>query len=262
MTHWRKLTAGVAIALACLLGVAAPVAAKPGDHRKLDRKLNDRANRGGSGTSRVIVTLKPGWDASGDFKSVGGRLGRRLGLINGQVVELPNWLLKRLADSPAVESIVWDRPTSGDMKTASITVGARSVREDLGYDGAGVGVAIIDSGVTNWHDDLTYQGSNSAVRVVGGQRVAKFVDFVNSRTTSYDDYGHGTHVAGIIAGNGYDSSGGRAGIAPGAHLVSLKVLDESGSGYISDVIAAIDWAVQNKTAYNIRVINLSVGAHR
>ncbi len=260
MTHWRKLTAGVAIALACLLGVAAPVAAKPGDHRKLDRKLNDRANRGGSGTSRVIVTLKPGWDASGDFKSVGGRLGRRLGLINGQVVELPNWLLKRLADSPAVESIVWDRPTSGDMKTASITVGARSVREDLGYDGAGVGVAIIDSGVSNWHDDLTYQGSNSAVRVVGGQRVAKFVDFVNNRTTSYDDYGHGTHVAGIIAGNGYDSSGGRAGIAPGAHLVSLKVLNESGSGYMSDVIAAIDWAVQNKTAYNIRVINLSVGA--
>ena len=94
MTHWRKLTAGVAIALACLLGVAAPVAAKPGDHRKLDRKLNDRANRGGSGTSRVIVTLKPGWDASGDFKSIGGKLGRRLDLINGQVVELPNWLLE------------------------------------------------------------------------------------------------------------------------------------------------------------------------
>ena len=158
-------------------------AAKPGDHHKLDRKLNDRADRGGSGTSRVIVTLKPGWDASGDVRNLGGRLGRRLGLINGQVVELPNWLLRKLADSPAVESIVWDRPTSGDMKTAAVSVGARSVREDLGYDGAGVGVAIIDSGVANWHDDLTYQGANSAVRVSNGQRVAKFVDFVNGRTT-------------------------------------------------------------------------------
>jgi serine protease AprX len=240
--------------------MAAPAAAKPGDHRKLDRKLNDRADRGGSGTSRVIVTLKPGWDASGDFRGVGGRLGRRLGLINGQVVELPNWLLRKLADSPAIERIVWDRPTHGDMKTAAVSVGARSVREDLGFDGAGVGVAIIDSGVTNWHDDLTYRGANSSVRVVNGQRVARFVDFVNGRTTAYDDYGHGTHVAGIIGGNGYDSSGARAGIAPGSHLVSLKVLDANGSGYISDVIAALDWAVQNKTAYNIRVINLSVGA--
>ena len=72
VTHWRKLTAGAALAVACLLGMAAPVAARPGDHHKLDRKLNNRADRGGSGTSRVIVTLKPGWDASGDIKKVGG----------------------------------------------------------------------------------------------------------------------------------------------------------------------------------------------
>jgi serine protease AprX len=260
VTDWRKLTAGAAIALTCLLGVAASAAAKPGDHHKLDRTLNDRANRGGSGTSRVIVMLNPGWDASGDYEKMGAKLGRRLGLINGQVVELPNWLIRKLADSPAVASIRWDRPTSGQMKTAAVTVGARSVQQDLGYDGAGVGVAIIDSGVTPWHDDLTYNGSKLSVRVVGGQRVAKFVDFVNGRTTAYDDYGHGTHVAGIIAGNGYDSLGARAGIAPAAHLVSLKVLNDHGAGYISDVIAALDWAVQNKTAYNLRVVNLSVGA--
>jgi len=251
--------AGTAIAVACLLGAAAPVAAKPGDHYKLDRKLNDRADRGGSNTSRVIITLKPGWDGSNDFKQY-GRLGRKLGLVNGQVVELPNWLLRKVADLPMVESIHWDRPTGGQMNRASITVGARSVQTDLGWDGAGVGVAVIDSGVANWHDDLTYHGSNPAVRVVNGQRVAKFVDFVNGRTTAYDDYGHGTHVAGIIAGNGYDSYGDKAGIAPAAHLVSLKVLDEQGGGYVSDVIAALDWAVQNKTAYNIRVVNLSVGA--
>ena len=93
-----------------------------------------------------------------------------------------------------------------------------------------------------------------------GQRVAAFVDFVNGRTSPYDDNGHGTHVAGIIAGNGFDSLGVRAGIAPDAHLVSLKVLDQNGRGVISNVIAALDWAVANKAAYNIRVINLSVGA--
>ena len=83
---WRKFLAGTALTLACLLGATASAAAKPGDHPKLDRKLNDRAAKGGSGTSRVIVTLKPGFDASADYKKVGGKLGRRLNLINGQVV--------------------------------------------------------------------------------------------------------------------------------------------------------------------------------
>lgn len=246
--------------LACTLGFASPGFAKPDDHSKLDQKLNGRTKHGGGGTSRVIVMLKPGWDASADFKKNTVKFGRKLGLINAQVVEIPNALLRKLADSPAVESIHWDRPTQGHMNRAAVAIGARSVQDDLGLDGAGVGVAIIDSGITSWHDDLTYDGANSAVRQVGGQRVVKFVDLVNGRTTPYDDYGHGTHVAGIIAGNGYDTYGARAGVAPAAHLVSLKVLNAQGSGYISDVIAALEWATQNRAAYNIRVINLSVGA--
>ena len=121
-------------------------------------------------------------------------------------------------------------------------------------------MAVIDSGITDWHDDLGYTGSSSNVRVVNGQRVTGFVDFVNGVPNAYDDNGHGTHVAGIIAGNGYDSYGAYAGIAPAAHLVSLKVLDRDGRGVISDVIAAFEWTVVNRAAHNIRVINLSVGA--
>ena len=86
----------------------------------------------------------------------------------------------------------------------------------------------------------------------------RFVDLVNGRPAPYDDYGHGTHVAGIIAGNGYDSGGARSGIAPGARLTVLKVLDGSGRGRISDVIAALDYVVANKDALNIRIVNLSV----
>jgi serine protease AprX len=175
-------------------------------------------------------------------------------------VELPNKVLRRLADHPSVQSIHHDRPTAGEMNRAASTVGARLAQAYYGYTGAGVGVAVIDSGITAWHDDLTHIGWNSSVRVVEGQRVSKFVDFVNDRTAPYDDNGHGTHVAGIIAGNGFDSLGARAGIAPSAHLVSLKVLDSDGAGVISDVIAALDWTVANRTAHNIRVVNLSVGA--
>ncbi len=123
---------------------------------------------------------------------------------------------------------------------------------EFGYDGSGVGVAIIDSGVTPWHDDLA--------DAAGAMRVDRFVDFVGGRCDPYDDYGHGTHVAGIIAGNGFDSGGARAGIAPGAHLIVLKALDGTGRGHISDVIAALDYAVAQRQALNIRVINLSVAA--
>ena len=127
--------------------------------------------------------------------------------------------LGALASLPGVQ---WRQPRPARPRHAGANRAPRSaprwVAENLGVDGAGVGVAIIDSGVRAWHDDL------------GGNRVVHFVDFVNFQPLPYDDYGHGTHVAGIIAGNGYDSGGARRGIAPGAHLVVLKVLDGDGDG--------------------------------
>ncbi len=251
--------AGLAVTLVCLFGGATTtLAAGPSRHVKLDRKLNDRAAT--SGTSRVIVMMKPGWTADSEATKLGGRFGRRLALINGQVIELSNTQLRRLADYPGVARIVHDRPIGGEMNRVALTVGARDVQQILGFTGAGIGVAVIDSGVTGWHDDLSYRGMSKRVQTSGGQRIARFVDFVGGLTAPYDDNGHGTHVSGIIAGNGYDTRGARAGIAPDAHLVSLRVLDQHGRGVISNVIAALDYAVANKALYNIRVINLSVGA--
>jgi serine protease AprX len=250
---------GLTLTIVCLFGAATSDAAgKTGRHAKLDRKLNDRATR--VGTSRVIVLMKPGWTADAEATRLGGRFGRRLGLINGQVLELSNRVLEKLADHPGVDRIVYDRPIGGEMNRVALTVGARDVQQKLGYTGAGIGVAVIDSGVAAWHDDLTHQGRSRLVQSSGGQRVVNFVDFVGGLATPYDDNGHGTHVSGIIAGNGYDTRGARAGIAPEAHLVSLRVLDRNSRGVISNVIAALDYAVANKARYNIRVINLSVGA--
>ena len=250
--------AGLALLLAALFGFASPAAAAPGDHPKLDGPLNKRAKQALGGRSRVIVVFNSEWDSAEARKF--GKLGRRLNLIGAQVLELPNGQLKRLANHPAVRSIHHDRPFTGTMNRITLATGASSVQRLLGYTGAGVGVAVLDSGVTPWHDDLQYNGGSPAVRTNGGQRVAAFVDFVGGQPAAYDDYGHGTHVSGIIAGNGYDSSGIRAGMAPDAHLVSLKVLDGNGRGVISNVIAALDYIVANKNAHNIRVANLSVGA--
>jgi serine protease AprX len=147
--------------------------------------------------------------------------------------------------------VLLDRPVESVAERTGATIGATVVRQEFGYDGTGIGVAVIDSGITPWHDDLSGEG---------GQRVVRFVDFVNGETTAFDDNGHGTHVAGVIAGNGFDSGGARTGIAPGANLTVLKVLDNQGKGHISDVIAALDYVVANKDALKIRVVNLSVAA--
>src|SRR5205814_92247 len=121
-----------------------------------------------------------------------------------------------------------------------------------------VGIAVIDSGVTSWHDDLTVNGGGSYP--YGNQRVAKFVDFVNGQSLPYDDNGHGSHVAGTILGNGADSNGDKAGMAPRASLVSLKVLDANGQGHVSSIISALNWVVANAKTYNVRVVNVSLGA--
>ena len=226
--------------------------------QNIDDALAGRAKR--LGWSRVIVTLNPGAEAGAEITKLGGRLGRTLPLINAMVVDLPNGQIKKLAQHPAVARLDLDRPTKAHMARVANLVGARYVRAAYGYDGAGIGVAVIDSGITNWHNDLTYTGSDSLVQVQGNQRVAAFLDFVNGGTQPYDDFGHGTHVSGIVAGNGHDSGGSRAGIAPAAHIVSLRVLDGLGHGVISDVIAAIEYSIANRAAYNIRVINLSVGS--
>jgi serine protease AprX len=227
-------------------------------YKGLDSELSDRSkDRNGSiNRTRVIVTLKPGTELKPEFMIFSRA--SNLDLINGLVLELPNGLLKKLSDQPGVLTVHFDRPIRSHNYRTAVTVGARTVQDTMGYTGAGVGVAIIDSGITNWHDDLT--NTTSKLFPYGNQRVAKFVDFVNGRTLPYDDNGHGSHVAGIIAGNGKDSSGEKTGIAPKATLVSLKVLDANGQGTISNIISALGWVARNGKTYNIRVVNMSVGA--
>ncbi|MBA3887675.1 MAG: S8 family peptidase [Acidobacteria bacterium] len=246
------LRVGLATTLVCLLGSASPVLAAKGDHPRLDKQLNERSTKGGK--SQVIVTFHPGWEALGkaEMPKLGGKPGRPLPLLNAMVVELPHGLLKKLADHPAVARVDFDRPTFGQMSRAAVSVGARAVRQRYGYTGAGVGVAVIDSGITNWHADLLDSS--------GRQRVSGWKDFVNGRSTPHDDFGHGTHVAGIVGGNGASSRGAHAGVAPGVTIIPLKVLDHRGFGVISDVIAALEFAIATRAHHNIRVINMSVGA--
>ncbi len=252
------------IAALILAGAVPALAAGSGALGKLDLPLQRRAVAP-IGSSRVIIRTHDSLAADVLVRALNGTPGRRLVSLGGQLAEVPDAALLALASSASVDRVSLDRPVVATMERTSATIGATWVRQNLAYDGRGIGIAVIDSGVTAWHDDLTddavtYREPDGIPTITIAQRVVHFVDFVGQLPSAYDDFGHGTHVAGIIAGNGYDSSGARAGVAPGARLVVLKVLDASGRGYIGNVLSAIDYAIAHRDEFNIRVINLSVAA--
>ena len=113
------------------------------------------------------------------------------------------------------------------------------------YSGKGVTVAILDSGI--------YPHADYADRIIG------FYDILANRTKPYDDQGHGTHIAGIIGGNGRASRRTYVGMAPDASLFSIKVLDKRGNGETEQVIKALEYLISKKEQYRIRVVNMSVG---
>jgi serine protease AprX len=247
----RLIRVVVAVVVALAIGPTRP-APLGATGSKLDQLLQARPP---FGRSHVILRVTTPQALSGVIwlaQLLGGIVLRQLPVINAVALDVPNAVLPTLAASPVVERISLDRKIAAANERTAATVGATAVRSRLGLDGSGVGIAIVDSGAMVSHDDLAAGG--------GPNRIDRFVDFTSSQTNAYDDSGHGTHVAGIIAGNGVDSSGARSGIAPNAHLTVLKALDDEGRGRISDVIAAIGYAVSHRTELNIRVLNLSVAA--
>ncbi len=161
--------------------------------------------------------------------------------------------IAHLAASPHVLQISPDRPLHACQDFAVQAVGADVAWSTYGVTGKGVTVAILDTGLSPG-PDLALPNS----RIVG------WLDLVGHAAQPYDDNGHGTHVAGILAGNGFLSMMGHYNtllrhIAPDVSLVSVKVLDKTGSGSASTVIAGINWCIAHKDQLHIRVLNLSLG---
>lgn len=115
--------------------------------------------------------------------------------------------------------------------------------------GKGVNVAIIDTGV-HPHPDLTEPKN----------RIISFYDLVNGKIDPYDDNGHGTHVAGCIASNGFLSNGTYQGCAPEVNIIAIKAMDALGRGTISTIIEGVQWVIANKDKYNIKILSLSIGS--
>lgn len=223
----------------------------------------------------IIVRETPsaGDEAEAFVTSVGGSVGQRLGIIDAFQATMPRDAVADLVAMPTVDAVTpnaavrllgWDT-TPGQTRNTMDRITNDVIKADKfwneGSHGQGVDVALIDSGVVPV-EGLTLEGT-----IVNGPDLSFESQADNLRYL--DTYGHGTHLAGIIAGNDGNSTNittnsvkkGFLGVAPKSRIVSLKVADAHGNTDVSQVIAAIDWVVQhrNDNGLNVRVLNLSFG---
>jgi len=176
--------------------------------------------------------------------------------FNGFSGEVDSDGLEKLKNDPNVKMIEYDAPVSAFLFDSVPLINAsilQAFQLNDNITGLGETVCVIDTGIDYTHESLGSCNNETFLtgdcgKVLGGY------DFVNNDLDPYDDNGHGTHVSGIVAANGTVW-----GIAPSANLVSLKVLDSSGFGSTSNVIAAIDWCVSNSVLFDISVISMSLG---
>jgi serine protease AprX len=215
-----------------------------------------------------IVQLRSGVslaEGGAAVRAAHGHVADTLPIINGLAVRLPSGAHARLARDARIAAISAnasiqsqsDRFDPAQLATAyPASVLAPPVWNSA--TGAGVGVAVIDTGVDGGLVDFS--------DAQGASRVVASVVTNPDATTPNDNYGHGTHVAGIIAGDstrrpaGDPLAGRYVGIAPDANLIAIKASDDDGHGTILDAIYGLQFAVDHKADYNIRVINLSVSS--
>ena len=230
----------------------------------------------GTPAVRVIVTVAPGSQsfADRDITEAGGQVLEHIQLINASVASVPAGAVGWLAEQPGIEDVTPDgqvqlssssySPTTdpGSMYSVEHSLGVDQAWQE-GYTGAGVGVALIDTGVS------PVEGLAGNGQVINGPDLS--FDNGSASIRYLDAYGHGTFMAGIIAGRDPGAVSGHyagdstdfLGIAPDAHIVNVKVGGANGAVDVSQVLAAIDWVVANRNTdgLNIRVLNLSFGTN-
>jgi serine protease AprX len=249
------------IQVALILGLVTSSAlalrgASPTHHAHLSNDLLGHQARQTTARARVIVH---GDDAALDALASRHHLALVRRLSGGAVVLANSSELAELATDTSLDHLSGDLPVKTWMSVTNLSTAADQVRTGtsglLGIGaipavtGKGIGVAVIDSGVS-FHDALS-------------RNVLANVSLITGDSSFADTFGHGTHIAGIIAGSGTPARNVTSlytgGIAPDAQIINIRVLGADGVGLTSDVIAGVQWAIAHRSQYNIRVINLSLG---
>lgn len=190
-------------------------------------------------------------------EAVGGTVTRTLPIVSGVEASVPADAVERLEGMSSVyqvtpnERVAFQKAKDYTLKPNRVQANAGSDRLWAeGVTGAGVTVALLDTGVYAAHPDL-------AGRVVHCEDLS---GEAGTEADCQDTFGHGTFMAGLIAGNGASSGGSYKGTAPGANLVSVKVAGFDGATDISNILGGIQWVVSHRQEYGIRALNLSLGS--
>jgi serine protease AprX len=224
-----------------------------GDRHKISKDLDDKLGQAGAAVDVIVQYQNDPSDADiAKFTGKGAKLKDHLKRFRTATYTAVAGTLDNLSDDPNVVYVSADRQVNAQFDYSEQAINAPYAWQ-LGLDGTGVGIALVDSGVAKV-DDLEQANSHKS-RVV-------YQEVFNGRKG--DEYGHGTHVAGILAGNGKSSTGREytmtfKGVAPNANIIDLEVLDQNGVSTDSAVIKAIHRALDLQAQYNIRVLNLSLG---
>lgn len=176
----------------------------------------------------------------------------RYQVVPGLVGEVTQQGLEVLQRLPQVRAVAYDLPVEAALSESTRVIHADRVWNELGFTGAGVTVAVLDSGVDLSHPDL----SDSIIGQYCFNHGTCPPGNTDQGTSAQDQHGHGTHVAAIITSQGRASP---RGIAPEAGILAVRVLNQNGSGWTSDVVAGMDWVVANQARFNVRILNLSLG---
>ncbi|MGB5628764.1 MAG: S8 family peptidase [Woeseiaceae bacterium] len=218
---------------------------------------------GGPGKAEVIVSYHdhPELFEDGRVEELGGEVLRRYEVLKLLAISIPAESLVELAIEDDVDRVSLDEAVfagSAILKTVANVPSYQS--SNSSYRGDGQTVAILDTGVAA-HRDLS--GDVRQYSFLNGAYAQPAVDNGNiyryNSDPLVDGYGHGTHIAGIVSGNGFNSDGSYRGPARQADVLSLQVLDENGHGQMSDVMAALDWLLQYGSYFDVSVVNLSLG---
>jgi serine protease AprX len=244
--HRFQATALAVLAAALSWTVAAPTTASTPTHQ------------------RMTAVIVEGPHAAQSFvKSVGGRVTHELPIIGGFSARVPADDVPLISQLSGVTGVMPDLPahvqstpgTYNNVPSVFKKVTGGIALANAGANGQGVTVALIDTGVTSQPDIA------GALQSVSDPLSLIKYDCVNltDEPTCADSYGHGTFMAGLIAGDGSSSNGKYVGMAPRAKIISIKIAGASGASDVSTIIAAIQWVTQNQVTYNIRALNLSLG---
>ena len=219
-----------------------------------NNKIEDSLEFGIAATADTDVNVIVHYNQTQDALPIGSKVKYNYSSINATALGIPRSRLHELAEGQHVEMVYQDHIVHAYLDSSVPVIRADIARTAYNLTGSNITIAILDTGIDaahEWLDDLDDDPATDDPKVVA------FRDFVEDETEPYDDDGHGTHCAGIAAGTGGDSQ--YVGVAPGANLVGVKVLDGTGDGYESDVLAGIRWCIENKDRYGIRILSLSLG---